>query len=47
MSASATSRRVSVVGCDIDALTFDETLAEVERLIAARLPAQHLSLIHI
>jgi len=41
MSASATSRRVSVVGCDIDALTFDETLAEVERLIAARLPAQH------
>jgi len=34
-------RRVSVVNCGIDALTFGETLAEVERLIQARCPAQH------
>ena len=34
-------RRVSVVNCGIDALTFAETLADVERLIHARRPAQH------
>jgi len=33
--------RVSVANCGIDALTFQETLAEVERLIQARCPAQH------
>jgi len=41
MSAPVTSRRVSVVGCGIDALTFNETVAEVERLVAARRPVQH------
>jgi len=41
MSVSATSRRVSVVGCDIDALTFDETLAAIDRLVRARRPVQH------
>lgn len=34
-------RRVSVANCGIDALTFAETLAEVERLIQARRPVQH------
>ena len=34
-------RRVAVVNCGIDALTFAETLADVERLIEARRPAQH------
>lgn len=34
-------RRVSIVNCGIDALTFRETLAEVERLIQARRPVQH------
>ena len=34
-------RRVSVANCGIDALTFVETLAEVERLIQARRPVQH------
>lgn len=41
MSATIASRRVSVVGCPIDALTFRETLTEVERLIAIRRPVQH------
>lgn len=36
-----TSRRVSIVGCAIDALTFEETIVEVERLIQARSPTQH------
>ena len=34
-------RRVWVVNCGIDALTFRETLTEVERLIQARRPVQH------
>jgi len=33
--------RVAVVNCGIDALTFSETLTEVERLIQARRPVQH------
>ena len=33
--------RVSVANCGIDALTFQETLTEVERLIQVRRPAQH------
>lgn len=41
MSASVAQRRVSVVGCAVDALTLDETLAEVERLIVNRRPVQH------
>ena len=35
------THRVQVVNCGIDALTFSETLAEVERLIQARRPVQH------
>jgi N-acetylglucosaminyldiphosphoundecaprenol N-acetyl-beta-D-mannosaminyltransferase len=35
------SRRVSVVGSPVDALTFSETLTEVARLITARRPVQH------
>ena len=35
------THRVQVVNCGIDALTFSETLAEVERLIQARRPMQH------
>ena len=41
MSTHAASRRVSVVGCGIDALTFGETLAEIECLIEAGSPVQH------
>ena len=41
MTDGRPSRRVLVAGCPIDPLTFDETLAEVERLIGARRPVQH------
>jgi N-acetylglucosaminyldiphosphoundecaprenol N-acetyl-beta-D-mannosaminyltransferase len=34
-------RRVSLFGCDIDPLTLDETVHEVERLIQAGEPVQH------
>jgi N-acetylglucosaminyldiphosphoundecaprenol N-acetyl-beta-D-mannosaminyltransferase len=34
-------RRVSLLGCAIDPLTFDETLHEVERCIEAGEPVQH------
>ena len=41
MTDSRPSPRVLVAGCPIDALTFDETLAEIERLIGVRQPVQH------
>jgi N-acetylglucosaminyldiphosphoundecaprenol N-acetyl-beta-D-mannosaminyltransferase len=41
MTDGRPSRRVLVAGCPIDPLTFDETLAEVERFIRARRPVQH------
>jgi len=31
----ATSRRLEILGCLIDALTFDETVAEVDPVAAA------------
>lgn len=34
-------RRIYVAGCPIDALSFVETISEVERLIDARTPVQH------
>jgi N-acetylglucosaminyldiphosphoundecaprenol N-acetyl-beta-D-mannosaminyltransferase len=39
--AAAPERRVSVVGCAIDALTFAETIQEVDRLARAGRPVQH------
>jgi N-acetylglucosaminyldiphosphoundecaprenol N-acetyl-beta-D-mannosaminyltransferase len=41
MFADPGSRKVSVLGCDIDALTLPETVAEIDRLISARRPVQH------
>ena len=34
-------RVVSLLGCDVDALTMGETLAEVERVVEVGRPAQH------
>jgi N-acetylglucosaminyldiphosphoundecaprenol N-acetyl-beta-D-mannosaminyltransferase len=41
MRAKPPRHTVSVLGCDIDALTLTETVAEVDRLIRARRPVQH------
>lgn len=41
MTLRRPSRRVTVAGCPVDSLTFAETLAEIERLIATREPVQH------
>jgi len=41
MSPAQKPHRVSVINCGIDALTFGETLVEVDRLIQARRPVQH------
>ena len=40
-AAVVTHRRVSILACDIDALTCAETLAEVDRLIQEGRPVQH------
>jgi N-acetylglucosaminyldiphosphoundecaprenol N-acetyl-beta-D-mannosaminyltransferase len=40
-SSQTPRRRASLLGCRIDALTFAETLVEVDRLIQARTPVQH------
>ena len=34
-------RRIDVAGCPVDALSFEETISAVERLIDARTPVQH------
>jgi N-acetylglucosaminyldiphosphoundecaprenol N-acetyl-beta-D-mannosaminyltransferase len=44
IASHRTRRRVSVLGCDIDALTLPETLVEVDRLVRAGRPAQHCSI---
>lgn len=41
MRGKPDSRKVSVLGCDINALTLPETVVEVDRLIRARRPVQH------
>lgn len=35
------AKRVSLMGCTIDALTFEETFGAIERLIETRRPVQH------
>jgi len=40
-TAANRPRRVIVAGCPVDALTFEETLAEVDRLVASHTPVQH------
>jgi N-acetylglucosaminyldiphosphoundecaprenol N-acetyl-beta-D-mannosaminyltransferase len=40
-AVTETRRRVSLLGCEIDALTFAETLAEVDRLVRRGEPSQH------
>ena len=41
MKAGHTERKVSLLGCVIDALTFSETLDEIDRLIRDGRPVQH------
>jgi N-acetylglucosaminyldiphosphoundecaprenol N-acetyl-beta-D-mannosaminyltransferase len=44
MSAAPPGRRISVLGCDVDALTFDATLAEIERIVEQGRPVQHCAI---
>ena len=36
-------RRLFLLGCGVDSLSFDETVAEIDRMIRARRPVQHCS----
>lgn len=38
------NRRLFLLGCGIDALKFDETVAEVDRIVRARRPVQHCAI---
>jgi N-acetylglucosaminyldiphosphoundecaprenol N-acetyl-beta-D-mannosaminyltransferase len=44
MSEHDQAQRVTILGCPIDALTLEETVAQVERSIDARTTCQHVSI---